>query len=169
MYIQAVRLSKNGLLLKQTKYMKKLRYCLLFILLNIIAGEGFTQNRPVIDHTALYIVDLKKTVDFYQNIIGLDTIPEPFRDGRHAWFDIGHGASLHVIQGAPQVKEYYKNNHLCFRVPDMELFIAKLIREKIEFENLGGQKNIITVRVDGVKQLWLRDPDGYWIEINNAK
>ncbi len=29
--------------------------------------------------------------------------------------------------------------------------------------------NSITTRVDNVKQIWLQDPDGYWIEINDAK
>jgi lactoylglutathione lyase len=27
----------------------------------------------------------------------------------------------------------------------------------------------ITTRVDGVKQIYFKDPDGYWIEINDAK
>tara|TARA_R110000868_G_scaffold1389_10_gene10744 strand:+ start:3320 stop:3502 length:183 start_codon:yes stop_codon:yes gene_type:complete len=27
----------------------------------------------------------------------------------------------------------------------------------------------ITKRPDGVKQIYLQDPDGYWIEVNSAK
>ena len=37
---------------------------------------------PVLNHIAVYVKDLKKSADFYTRIIGLDTIPEPFHDGR---------------------------------------------------------------------------------------
>jgi lactoylglutathione lyase len=30
-------------------------------------------------------------------------------------------------------------------------------------------KQTTTTRVDGVQQIWLQDPDGYWVEINDAK
>jgi lactoylglutathione lyase len=39
----------------------------------------------------------------------------------------------------------------------------------VEYENWAGEKNAVTNRVDGVKQIYFRDPDGYWIEINDAK
>jgi lactoylglutathione lyase len=34
-------------------------------------------------------------------VIGLDSIPEPFRDGKHVWFSIGPKSHLHLIQDAP--------------------------------------------------------------------
>jgi lactoylglutathione lyase len=48
-------------------------------------------------------------------------------------------------------------------------FIEKLKANKIEFENWPGEKGAVTTRVDGVKQIYFKDPDGYWIEINDAK
>ena len=30
----------------------------------------------------------------------LDSLPEPFHDGKHAWFAIGQGKQLHIIEGA---------------------------------------------------------------------
>jgi catechol 2,3-dioxygenase-like lactoylglutathione lyase family enzyme len=42
-----------------------------------------------LNHIALYVVDLKISTSFYHDIVGLDTIPEPFHDGRHTWFNIG--------------------------------------------------------------------------------
>jgi lactoylglutathione lyase len=35
--------------------------------------------------------------------------------------------------------------------------------------NAKGVKGIITTRIDGVKQIWVNDPDGYWIEVNDAR
>lgn len=129
------------------------------------------QNKPTvqINHTAIYVVDLKKSATFYADIIGLDTVPEPFHDGKHAWFKTGPHSMLHIIQGADKPKEYYKNNHTCYSLPSLEAFVAKLKSQGISFEDVNGKANTITTRVDGVHQIWFRDPDGYWIEVNDAK
>jgi lactoylglutathione lyase len=125
-------------------------------------------QKPRINHTAIYVVNVKTSLEFYQNVIGLDTVPEPFHDGKHAWFKTGPSITLHVIQGAEAKKEYYKNQHTCFSVPSVEQFIKILISRNILYEDVKGNKNAVTTRIDGVKQLWLQDPDGYWIEINDA-
>ncbi len=60
-----------------------------------------------INHTAIYVTDVRASAYFYQNIIGFDTISEPFHDGLHVWFKTGTGIALHIIQGAEVKKEYY--------------------------------------------------------------
>lgn len=127
------------------------------------------QQKPILNHIAVYVTDLKASTDFYQQIIGLDTIPEPFHDGRHTWFSIGVKSHLHIISGATGKKEHDKNSHLCFSVPSVTEFVKQLEKNNIEYENWAGQKKTITNRVDGVKQIYFKDPDGYWIEINDAK
>ena len=126
-------------------------------------------NKARINHLAIYVVDLQKSTSFYRDIIGLDTIPEPFHDGKHTWMKIGPKASIHIIQGAEGKKEYYKGNHICFSVESLEKFIELLKNNNISWEDYNNNKMAITSRPDGVKQIWLQDPDGYWIEINNAK
>jgi lactoylglutathione lyase len=122
-----------------------------------------------LNHTAIYVMDIKVTKAFYDNIIGLDTIPEPFHDGKHVWYRIGPGSSLHVIQGATEKKTYYKNQHTCFSVGSVEKFIEVLKKNNIQYEDVSGKVNSVTTRIDGVRQIWLQDPDGYWLEINDAK
>ncbi|MFN3794637.1 MAG: VOC family protein [Chitinophagaceae bacterium] len=138
--------------------------CLLFICELISA-----QSKVRMNHTAIYVTNLKASADFYREVIGLDTIAEPFRDGKHAWFKTGEKTSLHIIEGAIQKREYYKNQHTCFSVLSLQLFIEKLINWKIGFEDVQGQKGRFTTRVDGVHQIWLQDPDGYWVEINDEQ
>ena len=134
------------------------------------ASHGQTQKPKVrINHTAIFVMDIKATKAFYENILGLDTIPEPFHDGKHVWYRIGPGSSLHVIEGATEKKTYYKNQHTCFSLDSVERFTELLKKNKIQFEDGAGKINAITTRVDGVRQIWLQDPDGYWIEINDAK
>jgi len=150
--------------------MKKLLLSFLFVALSFICLLA-QSNKPTprLNHIAVYVVDLKISTDFYRNIVGLDTIPEPFHDGRHTWFGVGPKSHLHVISGADKKTEHNKNSHLCFSVPSVDAFVAVLKKNKVEFEDWTGTKMAITNRVDGVKQIYFKDPDGYWIEINDAK
>jgi lactoylglutathione lyase len=126
-----------------------------------------TLPKATLNHTAIYVVDLEKSGRFYQDIIGLDTIPEPFHDGKHIWMKTSETSTLHIIKGADRPKEYFKNQHTCFSVSDFNGFIEKLNKATIQYENVSGRINAITTRIDGVHQIWLRDPDGYWLEIND--
>ena len=130
---------------------------------------GFAQSSPRINHIAFYVTDLKSSTAFYRDIIGLDTIPEPFHDGRHTWFLIGPKTHLHIISGATAKTDHDKNSHLCFTVPSVADFAAKLRQHQVAFESWTGEKNTWTNRVDGVKQIYFQDPDGYWIEVNDAR
>lgn len=50
-----------------------------------------------VNHFALVCKDMKKTVDFYQGVLGMPLIKTcdlPFGMGQHFFFDIGRGASL---------------------------------------------------------------------------
>ena len=124
---------------------------------------------PRLNHIAFYVADLKISTDFYINVVGLDTIPEPFHDGRHTWFLIGPKSHLHIISSAKVSLPKEKNTHLCFTVPSVSDFIPRLVKAKIAYENWAGEKSAVTNRVDGVKQIYFQDPDGYWIEVNDAR
>ena len=139
-----------------------------FIKENIFSQQDAMQ-KAFLNHIALYVTDLNKSTAFYRDIIGLDTIPEPFHDGKHTWFSVGPKSHLHLIEGAGNITDHNKNNHLCFSVSSVETFITILKKKNVEFENWAGGKSVFNTRVDGVKQIYFRDPDGYWIEINDAK
>ena len=133
------------------------------------AQQQQAKVKPVLNHIAVHVVDLKKSTTFYQEIVQLDTIPEPFHDGKHTWFSIGPLSHLHLIQGSQGFSPHEKNNHLCFTVSSVTDFIKVLAEHHVEYENWAGQKMQVTKRVDGVYQIYFKDPDGYWIEINDAK
>ena len=137
-----------------------------FVSFNCIAQSN---QKVLLNHIAVYVVDLKISTTFYKDIIGLDTIPEPFHDGRHTWFSVGVKSHLHVISGATTKTVHDKNTHLCFSVASVPEFVKVLEKNKVEYENWAGEKMAITNRVDGVKQIYFKDPDGYWVEINDAK
>ncbi|MBV7532974.1 VOC family protein [Chitinophaga sp. sic0106] len=143
----------------------------LFILLLCISAytSAQTVKKPSLNHLAIYVVDLEKSTTFYRDIIGLETMDEPFKDGHHSWFKVGPHSQVHIISGAQAPTTHNKNTHICFSVPVMNDFLANLRRQHISYEDWAGKPDAVTNRVDGVKQVWLQDPDGYWIEINDDK
>jgi len=148
------------------------------ILTGLLLSAGITgatmraqaqQKKPILNHIAISVYNLEKSTAFYRDVLQIDTMPEPFHDGKHTWFRIGEHSQLHLIEDAKEITEHDRGSHLCFSVPSVDDFIARLNRHKIPFINWKGEKQQINVRVDGVKQLYIQDPDGYWIEINDDK
>ena len=126
-------------------------------------------QKPTLNHIALYVTNLEKSKSFYKDVIGLDTIPNPFNDDKHVWFAMGGGTALHVIAGAKNVINHPQDSHFCFSIPSVEAFLPTLAKAGIPYKNAKGEDNRVTTRPDGVKQIYFTDPDGYWIEINDAK
>src|SRR5215510_2852624 len=104
--------------------MKKIFVIALLITVTSSCGKLFAQ-KAMLNHIAVYVVDLKISTAFYKDIVGLDTIPEPFHDGKHTWFSIGVKSHLHVISGANAKTAHEKNAHLCFSVASVPDFIKK--------------------------------------------
>jgi len=130
---------------------------------------GSYAQKPLFNHLAICVTDLKKSTSFYKDVIGLDTIANPFNDKKHVWFSIGGSNELHIIAGAAPAAAHPQDNHLCFRVSSVEDFIQRLRKAGVSYENARGKKDEITVRPDGVKQIYFTDPDGYWIEVNDVQ
>ena len=141
----------------------------LFMSGNVKAQTTPYKPKALLNHVAIYVVDLQKTAAFYDEMFGFDTIPEPFHDGKHIWYSIAPGVAMHVIQGADKPKEYFLNQHTCFSVPSVDDFVAKFKAKNRHWYNSKGLIDIITTRIDGVKQIWVTDPDGYYIEVNDAR
>lgn len=144
-----------------------MRYFLFISSFLFLSITLMAQKKPHVNHIAFSVAQLERSRQFYTGIIGLDTIPEPFHDGRHVWLSISEHAHLHLIQNPPPIVVPSKNTHLCFSVPDINVFVSVLQRNKIAYEDWPGKPSSITTRTDGIHQVYLQDPDGYWIEMND--
>ncbi len=122
-----------------------------------------------INHIAIHVAELRRSQTFYGEVLGLQPVDEPFKDGLHAWYGIGGSASVHLIEELhlSPPREISKTNHLCFSVSDMDAFVENLNRKNCPFENWAGDQGKIQVRPDGIRQVFFRDPDNYWIEVND--
>jgi len=132
----------------------------------IACGQTFDFS---IDHSSLIVTDLKATGDFYADVLQLEEIPHPDNSPGFRWFLIHGNTQLHLIQKDTVPIKKHKSMHLCLSTQKLKAFIDHLENHKIPYEDWPGKKNAITLRTDGVQQIYLQDPEGYWIEINTAK
>ena len=138
-------------------------------------ADSSTQNemkkKPLlssIDHVALNVKDLNASLHFYSEIMGLEEIPAA-AVGRK-WLKITEGLQLHLLGDRQLELVNNKNIHIAFRCPNLNELIQRLDANKIVWGNFKGESRAISAsRTDGVQQIFFQDPDGYWIEVNDAK
>lgn len=141
-----------------------------FLVMNqSMAQTTVKTESATLNHIAVYVSDLDKSGSFYESLLNLNKMEEPFKDGKHIWFSLGAAGQLHLIKGAQKGMKYDKNEHLCFSVSSITDFIAKLDKAGIDYANWPGTAKAPTVRPDGVKQIYFQDPDGHWLEVNDQK
>ena len=121
------------------------------------------------DHTTIYVVDLEKSGAFYEKVLGLKKIEEPFHDQKHIWFKISDHGQLHVVKGSAAIIPHDINIHLCFKVKSLDKYMKHLDDAKVDYGNWKHDSKSPQLRPDGVRQIYFQDPDGYWIEVNDDK
>lgn len=125
--------------------------------------------RIAISHIAFHVTDLQRSAAFYRNIIRLQPLEEPFKIGQHSWFSLGKGCQLHLIAGAKNLPDFHINHHLALHTDAFDDFVLRLQQASIIFFDPFGKSGQIHIRPDGVRQVFFKDPDGYWLEANDEK
>lgn len=131
-----------------------------------------------VNHIALLVSDVGRSAAFYANVLGLRQIKRPDFDRYGAWFSLGN-IELHLIKGDPLVHsgENLVVGHISLEVSDIDRVPKILEATGWPFEqNVTVPKGRISQgsgtnsSMDGhdVKQFFLRDPDGYYLEICNC-
>ena len=137
------------------------------LLLSIITGQVQAQ-RATLDHVAIQVKDVAVSAAFYRDAFGMEELAIPFKGVPIPvkWIDLGDGVALHIVGGRTEPVMRPKWDHLAVAFGNMEATIARLDAKGIKWASMDGKKTP-QVRPDGVKQIFVQDPDGYWIEIND--
>lgn len=118
-----------------------------------------------LDHYTIRCRDLERTRDFYSQVLGLSVGARPNLGFAGYWLYCGDAPVVHLVAnegaiGAPDDHETTgRLDHIAFRSEDIDSVTKELEARHIAFRGN-------TIPDIGVRQLFLRDPDGILVELN---
>jgi len=121
------------------------------------------------DHYTIKVADLEASTSFYGDVLGLRRITNRTQKEYIRWFSLGNSTELHLVEGKTDAIKKNIGVHLALKMSEFGNFIEHLRAHDISPHDSKGDPHEITVRADGVRQVYFQDPDGYWIEVNEAE
>ena len=116
------------------------------------------------NHVALAVKDMEASARFYREVIGLEPIEVPDNlKAIRSWFKIAPGQELHLLAGRsfPVTNNDPNAAHFSLTIPDADPVEAYLKTKGLPY--------LRQQRFDGAWQIFISDPDGYFIELNEPK
>ncbi|MCH4824392.1 VOC family protein [Gramella lutea] len=155
----------------------------LLILFMLLAASGIAQEDDnkndkdpgkfhhtlTLQHTTMVVSNFARSEEFYKGILKLKDLNADWLPEKQMFLSLGNNLELHVGE-VPGVEINPGNfNHFALSTKDLDGFLNYLKDKGIVYSSLGGNnKYKVQKRPDGVRQTFIQDPDGYWIEINDA-
>ena len=150
-----------------------MRKIFVLLMLLTISSRAFCQNENPFEvkfnHIALSVQDVDKSVDFYKNVLNLKEITNRTKMDGIRWFSLGDGKELHLISVIKEPVTLNKAVHFALSTSNFDAFLKNVQVLEITYSDWPGEINKVTLRADGIKQIYLQDADGYWIEINSVE
>ena len=120
-------------------------------------------------HVSLFVRDVDRSAAFYQAALGLEEIPNRVGRSHIRWLGVDGYRTLHLIGGDPeQERARPMSTHVAFATRHFDAALRRLSEAGITWMNLPREPGQVTVRGDGIRQVYFQDPDGHWLEINDA-
>ena len=112
-----------------------------------------------INHVALHVADVERSVAFYREVLRLESIPRPAFTFPGAWLRLGGDQELHLIgERKREVVSHNRGNHYALLVDDLDAWERHLVAKGANFVPRRR-------RPDGAWQIFVIDPDGHYVEL----
>ena len=116
-------------------------------------------NIKDINHVALHVENVTISKDFYKNIMLFEELPRPDFDFDGAWFRLGTTQELHLLgHRTLPIHSGSRSNHFALSTDCMDEWVEHLTKTGATFKPP-------KQRPDGVRQVFITDPDGHNIEL----
>ena len=122
-----------------------------------------------LDHIALLVHDLDETAKFLTEVLQVRAVPNPMGGTEIRWFEFGNGQRFHIQAGDLSRTHVEKRTHFALSAPDLDAVLAHFRAAGVPFSNMKGDLGEVNVRPDGMRAVFVQDPNGYWFEINDFK
>ncbi len=119
------------------------------------------------DHMAIMTDDVKGTVKWYLDVFDTHHIENKTGNPSIQWVALGD-SELHIVPSLGATIPVHKSVHMAIGVKSLEDVISRLKELNWYFEGWSEGEGKTTTRLDGIRQIYVQDPNGYWIEINDA-
>lgn len=110
-----------------------------------------------LDHVTLRSTDLARTLDFYQQVLGMKPGPRPSFSIPGSWLYIAGRPVLHILE-TPIEGHGAAIDHVAFGARSRALLSARLDAAAVPFE-------LVALPDGSALQMFLRDPDGARLEL----
>ncbi len=112
-----------------------------------------------LNHVALHVADVERSVAFYRDVLRLESIPRPAFSFPGAWLRLGADQELHLIgERTREVVSHNRGNHFALLVNDLDAWEQHLVASGANFVPRRR-------RPDGAYQIFVIDPDGHYVEL----
>ena len=141
----------------------------LFLIVFTFFGIVKAQNTNfTFNHIALSVKDVEQSATFYKKVLQLQEITNKTKMDGIRWFSLGEGKELHLMSLLKEPVTINKAVHFALTTSNFDAFVKTLETKNIPYSDWPGTPNKVNLRADGIKQIYLQDPNGYWIEVNSV-
>jgi catechol 2,3-dioxygenase-like lactoylglutathione lyase family enzyme len=111
------------------------------------------------NHVSLHVADLDACMHFYGTVLGLHVKDRPDFDTPGCWYVLDGDRELHLTAGRTEpIRINSRRTHFSLSVASVDEAIRHLDAHNVKYLPA-------RLRPDGAKQLFVRDPEGYFIEL----
>ncbi|WP_272023553.1 VOC family protein [Olleya namhaensis] len=122
----------------------------------------------VLDHIALSVKDVDLSVAFYQSVFRIEEVKNTASSSKTRWLALTDHKQIHLIPRPELEVKTNKAIHFALATPNFNDFVKHLKSLEVYYSDWRDTPKKDYVRDDGIQQIYFQDPDGYWIEVNNA-
>ena len=118
----------------------------------------------VLSHVSITVTDVTKARDFYTGVLGFQEIPRPAFDFPGIWYSLGGDLQLHIILNDQLVRPATEREKIVARYPHFALWTEDVDGTARRIEELGLVCRDVISGPTGLRQLFVKDPDGNMVE-----